>query len=161
MGADLIGYMVRGPVQFSAAAVKRAEGAAHKARALANAVLAHLDRREKLPVGPTGLEREVGAAFDKGEVLSAFFPWLADEYETVAEARAEIVALAEATAETEVATFVAWWREGARDTVSRVFGAKQVVFCGDMSWGEEPEGAGYETFKRASRFGITAALGVE
>jgi hypothetical protein len=168
MGADLIGYMAKGPKRFSGAQIKRAEQEARKRAALANAVLNHLDSDLKLPVGPTTLQREVAAKFEAKDPLLELLPCLSENgsgrYATVEEARDAIVELAEASPGDEVGKFASWWYEPsrrARDSVARVFGQEQVVFCGDMSWGDEPEGFGYGTFKRAELFGIPAALGVE
>ena len=35
------------------------------------------------------------------------------------------------------------------------------LFCGEMSWGEEPEGDGYQLLKRMFLLGIDQALGIE
>lgn len=53
--------------------------------------------------------------------------------------------------------------DGYRDTAAREFkiGGKEytVVCCGDMSWGDEPDGAGYQELKQAFRWGIVQLLG--
>ena len=65
----------------------------------------------------------------------------------------------------EVRTFVSRWNKGSvRDMASREDPqdpGRKVVVAGDLSWGDEPDGAGYQLLKKA--FGLTIAqlLGVE
>jgi hypothetical protein len=65
----------------------------------------------------------------------------------------------------EVRDFVANWNNGQfRDMSYRLDPfrpRRKVVVAGEMSWGDEPEGAGYQMFKKA--FGLTIAqrLGVD
>jgi len=65
----------------------------------------------------------------------------------------------------EVRDFVANWNDGQfRDMSYRLDplrSRRKVVVAGELSWGDEPEGAGYQMFKRA--FGLTIAqrLGVD
>lgn len=52
-----------------------------------------------------------------------------------------------------VKEFVKFWNfPGARDTNARTFGKgkskRQIVVSGDMSWGDEPDGYGYQLFRR-------------
>jgi hypothetical protein len=64
-----------------------------------------------------------------------------------------------------VRDFVAAWNDGRfRDMSSRIDphrSRRKVVVAGELSWGDEPEGAGYQMFKKA--FGLTIAqrLGVD
>ncbi len=64
----------------------------------------------------------------------------------------------------EVRDFVAAWNDGRfRDMSYRLDPLRprrKVVVAGELSWGDEPEGAGYQMFKKA--FGLTVAqrLGV-
>jgi len=64
----------------------------------------------------------------------------------------------------EVRDFVAAWNDGCfRDMSYRIDplrSCRKVVVSGEMSWGDEPEGSGYQMFKKA--FGLTIAqrLGV-
>jgi len=65
----------------------------------------------------------------------------------------------------EVRDFVAAWNDGRfRDMSYRIdplHPRRKVVVAGEMSWGDEPEGSGYQMFKKA--FGLTIAqrLGVD
>jgi hypothetical protein len=65
----------------------------------------------------------------------------------------------------EVRDFVANWNNGCfRDMSYRLDPLRprrKVVVAGELSWGDEPAGAGYQMFKRA--FGLTIAqrLGVD
>ena len=47
-----------------------------------------------------------------------------------------------------------------RDCVSRQVGEEQVMFCGEMTWGDEPGGHGYETLQRSNWLGMHELLGL-
>ena len=64
----------------------------------------------------------------------------------------------------EVREFVDFWNDGcARDLACRPdpeHPGRKVVVAGELSWGDEPDGFGYQTLKRAFGLGIAQALGV-
>jgi hypothetical protein len=56
------------------------------------------------------------------------------------------------------------WRGETRDSASRLLPDnpdKQVVFAGERTWGDEPEGYGYTSLRDARALGIAQAYGVE
>jgi hypothetical protein len=65
-------------------------------------------------------------------------------------------------------SFLSLWNDvdgGFRDTNSRYFrlgkGKRhQLLVAGDMSWGDEPDGAGYQIVKRANLLGLFPLLGI-
>jgi len=52
-------------------------------------------------------------------------------------------------------------KDYARDLNARVWKNRRIVVAGEMSWGDEPEGYGYQLLKRAQAMGLLAALGIE
>ena len=65
----------------------------------------------------------------------------------------------------EVRDFVANWNQGRfRDLTCRDDPEKpgrKVVVAGELSWGDEPDGAGYQMLKKAFGLGIAQRLGVK
>ncbi len=49
----------------------------------------------------------------------------------------------------------------AGDSASRIVGYKRVVFSGASTWGDEPQGTGYQLLKRVHRLGIAPMLKLE
>ena len=135
MGADQIGYLVKGPARILTRGIPRA-------------VRACLARRRELldEAGPDADEwvrRETAL-----EITNEFFDPvdIPDDPEPV------------------VKEFVDWWRSlNARDTTFRVDPddpRQRIVYAGDMSYGDEPDGRGYQMLKRAFAWGFAEALGV-
>lgn len=64
----------------------------------------------------------------------------------------------------EIQEFVAGWNDGCfRDLAFRIDPEKpgrKVVVAGELSWGDEPDGRGYQMLKRAFGLGIAQLLGV-
>ena len=64
----------------------------------------------------------------------------------------------------EVQEFVAGWNDGCfRDLAFRIDPEKpgrKVVVAGELSWGDEPDGRGYQMLKKAFGLGIAQLLGV-
>lgn len=147
MGANLIGYMLKGPAKVSAAKRDAAIGTAAKR---VKDVLAHEHEFEDM---------------DPSEILDRY-PWLDaldNEYGDM-DAIFEylkgigIMDIRKATEE-----FIEAFVEcEARDIARRPDPddkTQTMVFAGDMSWGDEPEGFGYQSIKNAQRFGIDELLG--
>jgi hypothetical protein len=64
----------------------------------------------------------------------------------------------------EIRAFVDWWATtDGRDTCSRTDPddpRQKLVYAGEMSWGDEPQGLGYQMLKKAFAWGFAKALGV-
>ena len=64
----------------------------------------------------------------------------------------------------EIQEFVAGWNDGGfRDLAFRIDPEKpgrKVVVAGELSWGDEPDGRGYQMLKKAFGLGIAQSLGV-
>ncbi len=137
MGADLIGFMVVGPAHFSKAAVRAAAKAAQKALDLGHVCEEHHQHGED--------------------------DW-PDEHACLAVR--EVLPGEGASAEKIVEEFVKLWtgQSGARDTTYRLDPdnpKRRILFAGDSSWGDEPDGYGYAEIKRALVMGVAEALGIE
>lgn len=53
------------------------------------------------------------------------------------------------------------WPPDFRDVSSREYGSKWIVFAGEQTWGDTPDGAGYRYLNGLIADGIYAALGLE
>lgn len=58
-----------------------------------------------------------------------------------------------------------WNKEGAKDMISRrvVLGGEEfgIVFCGEMTWGDEPTGTGYNTIRPVHDLGLLPLFGIK
>lgn len=150
MGANLIGYMVVGPVDLDTGQTETATERAAEIIALAKDFATHeangtmTDERYQAmvrrvteldgdPEENLDYRAENVQAWDPGEVVRELFDC---------------------------------WDGGFRDEASRVLcdqnGAptQRIVFAGAMTWGDEPEGAGYQALHRASTLGLFPLFGI-
>lgn len=136
MGAEQVGYLVRGPGKITARQIRAAVRACRR------------QRRELLldmaPGESTRDERMDAALSATGEYFDP---------EDIPE-----------NPEPQIREFVAWWsRPGTRDTARRQDPddpGQVLLYAGDMSWGDEPEGGGYRMLKQAYTWGYVEALGI-
>lgn len=143
MGSTLIGLMARGPHLLDAS--KK------------DAILA--DVQERL-----GRVRDA-AAGDLEAVLEHNFPRFLQRER---DAGADIDEIAEILAEIRPGetqemleqVFRLWSGGDCADAVICTYPDSIVLFCGASSWGEEPDGLGYETLRDARDLGMLAALDI-
>ena len=146
MGADLIGYLVKGPKEISAAAWDAAEAK----------LVARLE--------PMWLGAKVDCP-DCGEPIDCADP---DEFEYGCPACGSdsIKVMAELEDRDSVTQFMAKlraWPPGARDVASRPDpdnDAEILVFAGEMSWGDSPCGYGYAYLRDLVLSGVGTDVGV-
>jgi len=140
MGADLIGFLVRGPVRITKTATKRA-----KSRYWADCAKQHKAREFWCPeCGTRRRDNEQGPCDNCGTQLPVV-PG------TEPEAHALVQRLADG------------WPPEFRDVASRrdPDNARQIlVFAGDMSWGDTPAGSGYRYLEKLITTGIGRYLGI-
>jgi hypothetical protein len=139
MGADLIGYMCIGPKKISKA---QAQAAEEKAWQIFQGLRAWWKAVETEAESPPEIERALSLAQidDPRELESLAF---GEDKDIETATKEDIVALVD-----EIAGF--WNDPCSRDVVDRLISdSEKVVFCGDMSWGDEPEGYGYRMLKMA------------
>lgn len=61
-----------------------------------------------------------------------------------------------------VKEFIEFWNDGgARDSNSRLYKTKKIVIAGDMSWGDSPEGYGYQMFEKMYKNNLEDFFGLE
>jgi hypothetical protein len=148
VGMDLLGYLVKGPVQLDPAKVAEAKvrvGAVYEAYLAEQARLDETeeDYPEKWPDGLPPLDEdfeEIEGAWDR----------LRETFDS-------------RSAEEVVQDFLDFWPENARDTVARPDPddpSQAVVFAGEGSWGDEPSGWGYRNLHAAYMLGILEPLGI-
>ena len=135
MGAEQIGYLVKGPLRISE-------------RRIPAAVQACRQRKAALlqAGGPDADE------WDRSQAALAVTDACFDP-ENIPEDPSPVIR-----------EFLDWWATlNARDTCSRWDPddpRQQLVYAGEMTWGDEPTGHGYEMIQRALAWGFADALGV-
>ena len=135
MGAEQVGYLVKGPIRIPAGKIKAAVAACKRQR--------------------QALLKDAGEGATRGERSDAALSATGEFFDP------EDIPKNPSSA---IRAFVAWWHctEG-RDTCSRVDTddpRQKLVYAGEMSWGDEPEGHGYQMLKRAFAWGFAEALGI-
>lgn len=135
MGADQVGYLVKGPVRIAPGRIEQAVRACRKLRRWLLA--------EAGPDANSGQRHDVALS-------------LTGEYFDPAD-------IPENPRQT-VMDFVTWWQcpEG-RDVCLRDDPdnpRQRLVFAGEMSWGDEPDGYGYQMLKQALAWGYANVLGI-
>lgn len=135
MGAEQIGCLVKGPQKIPAVRIKAAVRACKRKRAT--------------------LLGDAGDDSSRSERMSAALSTTGEYFDP-----ADIPD----DPQQEIRSFVQWWHHiDSRDTCSRQDpdDPRQVlVYAGDMSWGDEPDGAGYRKLKQAMAWGYAEALGI-
>jgi hypothetical protein len=135
MGAEQIGWLCKGPVKIPAGKVKAA-------------IKACLQRRQEL------LD-DAGADATRDERC--------DAAESATDVSFDPLDIPE-NPEKEIRAFVEWWHElDSRDTCSRADpddSLQKIVYAGEMTWGDEPHGYGYQKLKQAMAWGFVKALGI-
>jgi len=161
MGADLIGYFAKGPRTLSTQAFAAAVAEADRRLAWLRRAEAHLelDNDTKL------IELLAGCPWAERD--AAHVPPEQIDTETL---RIEIARLCdmvgsveELTGEQAVKQFVESWPPLFRDAAHVVdpdCPDKLIVFAGERTWGDTPDGAGFQLLSRAGVLGIAPILGV-
>lgn len=156
MGADLIGFLVKGPSNITD---KRQE-AVDFLKNRNNVVRDYIDALGKLNEDDAVDYNEF---FNKDEAILDFLEWRTFDgtHEETAELLNELVCQ---NPEKTVDDFIQFWENGARDATSRIDPddkTKVIVFAGEMSYGDEPNGYGYETIRDATYLGLLNFFGIK
>ena len=134
MSADMTGYLLKGPAKLP----KNAEKIAEKEL---------LNLRKRLLKNPK-VCGNCGNKLEDGCPCYCGWPVIGKDATD-----GEIRSLAK--------ELVEGWTPDNRDTASRLDPdnrKKVIVFAGDMSWGDEPEGGGYQYLKKLCLSGVAEAL---
>lgn len=148
MGADLIGYMCIGPQHITGNQMAAAQVRAWDIfRGLREWYASEENVRPEILDG-----LDLGGIDDPCELESLKFR----SQDITSAVKVDIQAL--------VAEIVQFWNDpnaSARDSVCRnISGTEKVVFCGEMSWGDEPSGYGYSLLKMVHVLDILEPLGI-
>jgi len=98
--------------------------------------------------GPTKLDVDEALAWFDTEQTSGRLVYEVDEEECEMD-REEF--------ESFLREFAYFWKKGSRDSVTRSSpynDGHQIIFAGELSWGDEPEGYGYQMLKKFIDLGI-------
>lgn len=165
MGADLIVFLAKGPTKFGGNQIKKARKRAEEIIKFAGKVCELLQQSNANGDGSPPLTDEEEKFLEdalRNPLLRGFNSQ--EQYDNISDCEDKLEEMAAATAKDEVEKFATWWEcGGARDTSSRLDPddkKQQIVVCGDMSWGDSPQGYGYQTFRYAEWYDIPNSLGV-
>ena len=135
MGAEQTGYLVKGPMKIATGRIKAA-------------VRACRQRRQ-------ALLDDAGKGAGRGERCDAALSATGQMFDPEDIPRNPRAVIRE---------FVAWWATtDGRDTCSRQDpddARQKLVYAGEMSWGDDPDGHGYRMLQRAFAWGFAEALGI-
>lgn len=132
MGADLLAYVLVGPRNLD--------------KGLGDSAVSAAQERIDLCIKWAGEEKE-GMPKEVNEQFNAWELW--DDW--------DVDDVASLDAEESVKEFMELWNGNYRDAASREDPndpTRQITVAGEMSWGDEPEGA-YQICKNAVRLGVT------
>ncbi len=145
MGADLIGYMVKGPLKLNPFLKEDAIKAAQNIIDLA--------------IHSNYWAEDITEESEQPEEMP---DWMWEELQN----NGEITSLACCNPTAAVEDFMEFWNDpegrDVRDSVFDHYGVKfKVIFAGEMSWGDEPSGYGYQALKQAERLGLFKVFGIQ
>ena len=150
MGADFISYCCIGPIKLSASKKMRQKADQRVAKFIDLACHSMTLADDEVEEHDEELQNLARHPFFKHLELPEDVRW-AQEYKGQPEKLVE--------------EFLELWHGGSRDSDSRAIPKdklkRKVVFTGDMSWGDEPDGYGFTMLKRADQSGLLDIYGVE
>jgi hypothetical protein len=167
MGADLIVFIAKGPQKFSKRSLMRAARHAKQLRKKANKLYEMTEELEALSEGSR--ERaDLALKIDKFFTNQAFSGIRCqtglDGVDALKDAGYLVEMASEIIIEKLVSDFSEWWEScNAPDTSSRTDPddkRRKIVVCGELSWGDSPDGYGYKLMDKAYWFEIPEMLGV-
>ena len=147
MGADMIGYMIAGPAKLDDADL--IAKARDNARYVVGKINDYLEVRELADSADKPLRGSTATLDDRVQrIITDNCAMGADYFDGF-------------NVEEFITEFVAFWNDpNTRDAVWRMVGDQKVVFAGDRSWGDEPDGYGYRMLRDADTLGLTNDLGL-
>jgi len=156
MDADLIINILVGPDKFSPAKIK-------EAKEFARQVVAAAKLAEKR------LEREPDFDISKEDMQHSLLRFMFDHEQmgfSDAKDLTYLSSLASIKPAQFVNEFISWWRScSGRDTCGRGLPRRfakdwKIVVCGDVSYGDSPDGYGYSTVRTAEWLNVINILGI-
>ena len=135
MGREQVGLLPKGPVKITARQIKAAVRACKR------------HRQELLNDAGAGATQDERCDAAESETGERFDPLVIPEDPTQA-----------------IREFVDWWHDlDCGDSCSRIDPddpQQKIVYAGDMTYGDEPDGYGYQMIKKGHSWGFTEALGI-
>lgn len=165
MGADLIVFIAKGPSKFKrtdiAKAAKKVQDIIDYAKKV-DPIFAKVADEETLTPDEQKIWDEANDPKNKKNLLKDLLDQ--EQHDSLEDFGEDLSRLTNKTGVQEVNEFTSWWVSmSGRDTCGRPDPddkKQQIVVCGDMSWGDSPDGLGYTTLTRAYWFGIPQMLGI-
>jgi hypothetical protein len=156
MGAETIGYLVVGPVNFDD---KVEEAIAHVVKE-SNVAQALINLIKHIP--EENLDDDLVTNICAiSLVFMNLYECYGDISDTIDELESYI--FSEEEAKKVVDDFVNFWKNGARDTTCRLNPLDSnylIVFSGEQTWGGEPDGYGYTKLKQMFTLGLDEVFGI-
>ena len=146
MGADLLTYIAIGPEKLDESEELRRRAVAEGTRRV-TAVTAFLELENEADAAELTLHIPQALQFELDTI-----PLDVDDYETLAGVEVS-------SAMNDL--FTMWNERSFRDVNTRWYNDKQILVAGDSSWGDEPEGGGYQTCKLSDLLGLFEVYGIE
>ena len=157
MGADMVGAFLYVPVKISGKVLKKHLNAVEKCLA-PNSIKFILDLKSKKKSAPTTADvfadlKKIGVSIgDYGNDLGI------DDEEADEDQRKEFLEAIQADLDFLKKDIDFDFRDLAYDHLVVNGCHVDVYFAGEMSWGDEPEGSGYQLIKTMLRFGVAQAF---
>ena len=151
MGADLIGFHLVGPVKVDRKLKKRA---IQQVNGMSRATIELFDRHSPSYEDPTSEELERLIKGRYFQHLRGFQEWVYfDDVRFIKDTKKFVEG------------FMDFWDSPSfRDSTYRTYGKGKsqvkIVFAGEMSWGDEPQGLGYEILRMAGMSGLLDIFGI-
>mgnify|MGYP006969383108 CR=1 FL=1 len=164
MGADLVGWMAKGPAKLQVPAARRAQ--------IAEGLLAVLDwARSTLPADPQEAEEFLAGCEQEQLPPSIDSWWATSSPEEVLQLLARLSPERDVPRRRQRAhlnrylreLLRAWPPEGCRDAAVLTDPddpTQVLVFAGEMTWGDEPQGEAFLLLKQLAHSGIGEAVGI-
>lgn len=144
MGADLVGFMVVGPAKLPENSEAAFEAAVQALTQIGTAAY----------LLSNGEECQAESILEEFGALDEMYLESYEEMRDVEAAKKEAARLIENVYDL--------WNNGSRDSVWRILpDGKKVLFAGDQTWGDSPDGFGYTTLVEAERINLLEVLGIE
>lgn len=171
MGADLICYIAKGPKKFSQPQRRAADRWLRQLWGPLKKAYHRWEQEGTVEKSPAALElRRVMRGLQVSESKRHSTIWVGpadpDDFylDEVVSSYRWLKELKEATPSRFLRVFLDFWVRGTpRDTATRDDPdnrAQQIVVAGEMSWGDEPEGYGYQMLKAANYLQLMPLLGI-
>jgi hypothetical protein len=156
MGADLITYMLVGPNKLVDDPKKREKAILHASRMIAAVTAWQTLHNEHWNNGEVEGEIEIPATLIRELKHFGINPTTCD----IEDYNSGVVGVDATEAVDELIEL--WNGVGHyRDVSTRGYRTRQILVAGDMSWGDEPSGRGYQTCKQSERLGLLRFYGIE